>query len=155
MRNKLVVVVDLGCLKAYNVDYDEFSTNPHLELISDLSTPEADGRLLDKLTDQAGRRRGGGGERGTTTSDAEMKNVRLEFQRRAINELAQNVNKIVKMNNGERSVYFAAIKEINNQIMNRLDPTVKGRIEKNLPEDLTKINGTKLLSHFDKVAAMY
>ena len=30
----------------------------------------------------------------------------------------------------------------------KLDPVVKARIEKNVPEDLTKIDGTKLLSHF-------
>lgn len=149
MRNKLVVVTDLGCLKAYKVDYDEFSTNPRMELIKDMKTPEADGRLGDKNTDEEGRRRGGGGSEGWSTGgNAEPNKMELELKSRAIKQLAQTVNQLVKSNDGDVPVLFAAIKSINNQIMDRLEPAVLARIEKNLSEDLTKIKGAKLLSHF-------
>jgi hypothetical protein len=149
MRNKLVLVSDLGCLKAYKVDYDELSTNPKVELIEEVTTDEADGRLSDKLTDEAGRFPGGGRGYHVVRANGERHNISLELERRAIGYLAGKVNHIVKNHgNEDRSVYLAAVKEINNQIMNRLEPMVRMRIEKNVPEDLTKIRGTRLLQHF-------
>jgi hypothetical protein len=149
MRNKLVLVSDLGCLKAYKVDYDGVSTNPRVELIEEVTTEEADGRLSDKVTDEAGRF--AGGERGhhVVRAYGERHNIVLELERRAIDYLAGKLNQIVKDNkNDDRSVYFAAVKEINNQIVDRLEPAVRMQIEKNVPEDLTKVQGTKLLQHF-------
>ncbi|EEF58093.1 host attachment protein [Pedosphaera parvula] len=148
MQNKLVVVTDLGCLKAYKVDYDEFSTSPRLELIKDMQTAEADGRLSDKNTDGEGRFKKGGALGMGTGGNVDPNNMELELERRAITQLAKTVNQLVKSNDGDRPVYLAAIKRINNQLMDKLDPGVRARIEKNVSEDLTKINGTKLLGHF-------
>jgi hypothetical protein len=149
MQNKLVVVTDLGCLKAYKVDYDEFSTNPRLELIKDMQTVEADGRLTDKNTDGEGRFKRGGALGMGTGGSVDPNKMQLEFERKAITQLAQTVNQLVKSNDGERPVYLAAIKRINNQLMDKLEPEVRARIEKNVCEGLTKVNGAKLLGHFE------
>ncbi|MDB6125933.1 MAG: hypothetical protein JWQ71_4926 [Pedosphaera sp.] len=148
MRNKLLVVGDLGCLKAYKVDYDEFSTNPRVELIKTVHTDEADGRLSHKVTDEAGRFPGG--ERGYhgVRAYGERHNIDLELAKRAINYLVKNVNQIVKATDEDRGVYFAAIKEINHSIFEKLEPGVRARIEQNVAEDLTRINSRQLLSHF-------
>lgn len=148
MKNKLVVVVDLGHLKAYKVEYDELSTNPRFELIEQVNTEEADGRLSDKLTDEAGRFHGGQGSQSEIRGNGERHNIALEFERRAIRQLAKTINRVVTGDAENQPVYFAANKEINRQILGELDPAVRARIEKVVPEDLTKINGLKLLSHF-------
>ena len=113
-----------------------------------METSEADGRYRNKVTDTEGRRSGGGAEGGRITSNDDPGNIQLELEKRAIKQLVRAVNQLVKSNDGDRSVFFAAIKEINNQIMERLDPEVRTRIEKDVPEDLTKIKGAQLLSHF-------
>ncbi|HWF18237.1 MAG TPA: host attachment protein [Verrucomicrobiae bacterium] len=147
MRNKLVVVADLGHLKAYRVEYDEVSTHPKLDLIAHIATDEADGRLSDKLTDEAGRFMGG--QRGhEIRASGERHNITLEFERRAVGQLAKNINHIIKRANNGEPVYFAAHKEINHQILQHLDPSVRARIEKIVPEDLVKVKGMKLLEHF-------
>ncbi len=148
MKNKLVVVADLGHLKAYKVEYDEISTNPKFELIANVNTDEADGRLSDKLTDEAGRFHGGQRGQSEIRANGERHNIELEFERRAICHLAKTVNRVVSKDTEGQPVYFAAIKEINHQILEKLDPAVRARIEKVVPEDLTKVNGSKLLSHF-------
>lgn len=148
MRNKLVVVADLGHLKAYRVEYDDVSSHPKVALIENLSTNEADGRLSDKLTDEAGRFKGGRRGYQEIRTSGERHNLKLEFERRAVGQLVQNINRIIKRENGTNPVYFAAHKEINNEILDHLDPGVLARIEKIVPEDLIKVNGLKLLEHF-------
>lgn len=148
MKNKLVVVVDLGCLKAYKVEYDEVSTNPRFELIKNINTDEADGRMSDKLTDEAGRFHGGQRGQNEIRASGERHNIDLEFERRAICQLAKTINQVVSKDAEGQPVYFAAIKEINHQVLDKLDSTVRARIEKVVSEDLTKIHSSKLLSHF-------
>src|SRR5579872_355264 len=109
MRNKLVVVADLGHLKAYRVEYDEASSHPRLELIGQLDTNGADGRLSDKLTDGAGRFAGGGRGQHEIRASGERHNIVLEFERRAIGELVRQINRFVKQE-AESPVYFAAHK---------------------------------------------
>ncbi|HZQ47437.1 MAG TPA: host attachment protein, partial [Verrucomicrobiae bacterium] len=111
-------------------------------------TGEADGRISDKLTDEAGRFRGGQRGRNDIRTYGERHNIELEFERRAICQLAEAINHVVRRDAGGQPVYFAAIKEISHQILARLNPSVRARIEKVIPEDLTKVNGLKLLSHF-------
>ena len=147
MRNKLVVVADLGHLKAYRVEYDDVSSHPRVALIENLDTNEADGRISDKITDEAGRFKGARRYQEIRAA-GERHNMELEFERRAVGQLAQNINRIVKREGSDDPVYFAAHKEINNQILQHLDPAVRARIERVVPEDLVKVNGLKLLQHF-------
>lgn len=147
MKNKLVVVADLGHLKAYRVEYDDVSSHPKLDLIANLATDEADGRVSDKLTDEAGRFKGGQRSQKIHPS-GERHNIGLEFERRAVGRLAANINRIVKLENHDAPVYFAAHKEIHNELLHQLEPGIRARIEKIVPEDLVKVKGLELLAHF-------
>lgn len=147
MKNRLVVVADLGCLKAYEVEYDGLSTAPKLKLIEHLHTDEAHGRISDKLTDEAGRFPGGNKRsHPEIRAFGERHNIELELERRAVKRMARSINNLVK--GRDEPVYFAATREINRQILHALAPEARAKIKKNVPEDLTKINGVKLLSHF-------
>ncbi|MDB6023371.1 MAG: hypothetical protein JWQ04_3228, partial [Pedosphaera sp.] len=122
--------------------------HPRVELIGQLDTIEADGRISDKVTDEAGRFAGGGRGQHEIRAAGERHNLVLEFERRAVGQLARSINQFIKRENSDDPVYFAAHKEINGPILQQLDPAVRARIEKVVPEDLTKINGLKLLAHF-------
>jgi hypothetical protein len=148
MRNKLVVVADLGHLKAFRVEYDGLSSHPRFAMIENLATDEADGRLSDKLTDEAGRFMGGQRGHNEIRAAGERHNLKLEFERRAVGQLADQINRIVMRENGNEPVYFAAHKEINHQILQQLDPAVRARIAKIVPEDLVKVRERELLRHF-------
>jgi hypothetical protein len=147
MRNKLVIVIDLGCLKAYRVEYDGVSTHPRFELIEEFNTVGAHGRLSDKLTDEAGRFAGGDLKSGVRAY-GERHNITLELDKRIITYLAESVNELVKREAADLPVYLAAEKEIYHPLWERLTSEVKGRIEKVVPEDLTKVDRMKLLNHF-------
>ena len=129
MKNRLVVVADLGCLKAYQVEYDGLSTTPRLKLIEHLHTDEAQGRVSGRLTDEAGRFPGGN-ERSHPEIRAfgERHNIELELERRAVKHLAQSINDLVK--GRDEPVYFAATREINRQILHALAPEARAKIEK-------------------------
>ncbi len=148
MKSKLVIVADLGCLKAYQVHYDELSTTPRMELIETLEPAEGRERMSDRLTGQAGRFRGGARSLNGANSFGERHNIQLELDRRVIKRFAESITQLVNRQDGGAPVYFAANKEIHHPILDRLNPQVRARISKVVPEDLTKINGTKLLNHF-------
>jgi hypothetical protein len=54
MESKLLIIADLGRVKAYKLDYTLYNTPP-LELLEEIPLEEAHNRLLDKVTDEAGR----------------------------------------------------------------------------------------------------
>jgi len=60
MRNILLFVADLGCLKIYRAEHDEVSSAPRMELIESFETIDSHNRLADGVTDEAGRKGEGG-----------------------------------------------------------------------------------------------
>jgi hypothetical protein len=54
VKNKLLIVADLGLLKAYKLDYTPNHT-PRLEHLEEVVLEEAHSRVIDKVTDMAGR----------------------------------------------------------------------------------------------------
>ena len=148
MKNKLLIVLDLGCLKAWHAEYDDLSTNPRLQLIQDVNLISAHGRLSDKLTDGAGRFPGAVRSIPGLRASGERHNIQLEFDRRNIKQLAAWVEELVAREQPDVPIYFAAEREIHRQVLDRLSPATRARLDKVVPEDLTKINGQKLLRHF-------
>jgi hypothetical protein len=148
MKNTLVVVADLGSLKAYRLEKSRLYREPRLELIQELNFLDAHAKLGDKVTDQGGRfpRNMGGGHNGTM-SDGERHNIELERRKRLVKQLAQSLDGILHKNEIE-SCYLAVSREINHQLLDELSPEVRKKIEKNVPADLTKIEKSVLLEHF-------
>lgn len=148
MRNKLLITLDLGCLKAYRVEDDGLSSHPHLELIESFNTTEEHGRLSEKLTDAAGRFAGGERSLKGVRAFGERHNIKLELDKRVIKYLADTVSGLIRQQEPDVPVYFAAEKEIHRQVLEEIDPRVRARIEKVVPEDLTKIEAAELLGYF-------
>jgi hypothetical protein len=146
MKNKLVVVTDLGSLKAYKLDKNELGRNPRLELLEHVEIADAHEKLTDKVSDLAGRF-GKGGKPGEGASAGERHNIQLEQRRRLVRRLADRLNTLIRPPEIE-ACYFAASKEINYQILAGLEPHVHAKIEKNIHADLTKVDKSELLGRF-------
>ena len=143
MREKLVFVADLGSFKVYRMAPDPL-VSPHLELVAQqlLAHP----RLAEQVTDSAGRNSAPTQKKwGAPLSDGN--HLELETRRRLIKKLAQWIEDFAAHHAGD-DCWLAAPKEINHQLCEELSATTRGRIEKNLPLDLTKVEPKSLLDRF-------
>ena len=153
MKSTLVVLADLGRLKAFKLEKDHQYRTPHLEMLEQFENPEAYGRLVDKVTDYSGRfPRGIGTKAGGAMSDGERHNIQLEERKRLIRQLARRVNALARQAEVERFL-LAASKEINHILLKELEPQVRSKIEKNVPADLTKVQMAEILSYFQPTQA--
>jgi hypothetical protein len=148
MKNTLVVVVDLGCLKAFRVE-NGVTRTPRLELVEQFDNPEAHNRLIEQVTDQSGRFHRGGSKptNGNVMSDGERHNIELEQRKRYVRDLARRLNSLAKNKEVERC-FLAASREINHQLVEELEPQVRAKIEKNVSADLTKLERAEIFGRF-------
>jgi Protein required for attachment to host cells len=143
----LVIVADRGSLKAYRVD-ETPTRGPSLKLVQAFDLTDAHGKLIDKVTDLAGRfpvTEIAGPHRGQA-SIAESK-LQTETERRINKELADQIAKIINGSSGE-GWSFAAPSEIHSAIVDLLPGRVRGRIVEHVKSDLVKVEPAKLPNHF-------
>ena len=149
MKSTLIVVADLACLKAYTLEDNHFNRTPRLELLEHFTSADAHGKLVEKVSDSAGRfpRATGASNNPGIMSDGERHNIELERRKRLVRQLANRLNTLGRNQAVER-VLLAASKEINHQLLDGLDAQVRDKVYKNLPLDLTKLERGEILGHF-------
>ena len=146
--SSLVIVTDRGSLKAYRVN-ETPTRGPSLQLVQAFDMTDAHGRLIDKLSDLAGRfpvTESAGAHRGPA-SIAERTQLATETDRRIQKELADQITKVVSQN-GKEGWSFAAPAEIHAAILDFLPSTVRQRIVEHVKSDLVKVEPARLISHF-------
>ncbi len=146
--SSLIIVTDRGSLKAYRVN-ETPTRGPSLQLVQAFNITDAHGRLVDKVSDFAGRfpvSDGAGGHHGAA-SIAERTQIEVETDRRIHKELADQITKIVS-SNGKEGWSFAAPAEIHSAIVELLPPRVRDRIVEHVKSDLVKMESAKLVSRF-------
>jgi hypothetical protein len=145
----LVVVADRGSLKAYRVD-DTPTRGPSLHLVQAFNITDAHGKLIDKLTDLAGRfpvRAGAGAQHGASIAETKLEN---ETDRRIYRQLADQIAKIVK-SDAAKGWSFAAAADIHGAIVDLFPRDVRDRIVEHVKSDLVKIESAKLHTHFQSL----
>jgi hypothetical protein len=143
----LVIVADRGSLKAYQVN-ETPTRGPSLKLVQAFDITDAHGRLIDKVTDFAGRfpvTEMAGPHHGAA-SIAESK-LQTETDRRINRELADQIAKIINGSSKE-GWSFAAPAEIHAAIVDLLPGRVRDRIVEHVKSDLVKVEPAKLHTHF-------
>ena len=145
MADKLIVLADLGRMKAYRFTRDETSKTPKLDVVGEFNTADSHGKLVDKVTDKAGRFPGTNGT--GAMSNGENHNLKSESARRSIRQLSENINKLVEKENPSLW-FFAASKGINQKIVDELSSGARSKLKKNVAADLTKVSKEELLAHF-------
>src|ERR1043166_4586793 len=144
----LVIVGDRGGLKT-NRGNETPTRGPSLRLVQAFDITDAHGKLIDKVTDQAGRfpvTNGAGAHTGQA-SIAERTQMETETHRRIHKQLADEIAKIVSDKNNE-GWSFAAPSEIHGAIVDLLPGAVRDRIVEHVKSDLVKIEPAKLPNHF-------
>ena len=146
--SSLIIVTDRGSLKAYRVN-ETPTRGPSLQLVQAFNITDAHGRLVDKVSDFAGRfpvSDGAGGHHGAA-SIGERTQIEVETDRRIHKELADQITKIVS-GNGKEGWSFAAPAEIHAAIIDLLPVAVRNRIVEHVKSDLVKTEPSKLPAHF-------
>lgn len=147
MKNTLVVVADLGCLKAYRLDRTPVQHTPRLELIAEFNNNSASAKLADVTTDSSGRFPRGGAGAASGMSDGERHNIELEHRKRLVRQLAGQLNQLLR-HQADGDCYLAASREIHNPLLQELDPALRALIVRSVHADLTKVERSHLLGYF-------
>jgi hypothetical protein len=143
-----VIVADRGSLKAYRVE-ETPTRGPSLQLVQAFNLTDAHGKLIDKVSDLAGRfpvTDGAGAHRGAA-SIAERTQLENETDRRIYKQLADEIAKIIS-ENGSEAWSFAAPAEMHAAIVDLLPARVRDRIVEHVKSDLVKVEPAKLPTHF-------
>jgi hypothetical protein len=151
--SSLIIVTDRGSLKAYRVD-ETPTRGPSLKLVQAFDITDAHGKLVDKVSDLAGRfpvSDGAGGRH--ANSIAERTQLETETDRRIYKELADQIAKIVE-SDGVEGWSFAAPASIHAAIVDLLPASVRNRIVEHVKSDLVKTELSKLPAHFRSLQPM-
>ncbi len=142
---KLIVVMDLGCLRGFRVSKDELSGTERIEMLEEFENPDAHARFGNTVSDQAGRFPGGGPNGHGAMSQGEKHLT--EQRRRLVRQLADRVQNLVRRE-GCDVWHMGAARDINHRVVEILDADVRSRLRKNLAADLTKVAPQDLLERF-------
>jgi hypothetical protein len=142
MTDKMIVLADLGRVKAFRVTHEMLNSKPQIEQVYDCEFLEAHGHMSDKLTDFAGRYSDSGT---ASASIRENHNLRFETERRLIRLIAEKIGDLVQ---GQRCWYLAAGEHINSRIVEHLHAEARSFLFKNIPADLVKIPKQNILDYF-------
>ena len=143
----LVVVADRGSLRAYRVN-ETPTRGPSLQLVQAFNITDAHGKLMDKLTDVAGRFPVGDAGSGRHMNGvAERTQLGNEIDRRIYKELADQIGKVVQ-EDGVEGWSFAAPAHMHSAVVELLPQPVRNRIVEHVKSDLVNIEPAKLAGHF-------
>jgi len=143
MKNNIVVVTDLGSLKAYKLAEAQPGVSPRLELLDELQLDSAHQKLTDKVSDHGGQF--GKGGLGSGAAVGERHNIELEHRKRLVKQLTEKIATLLRAD-GVDGCYFAASKEINHVITEALEPQLRAKFVRNIAADLTKLGKVELLA---------
>jgi hypothetical protein len=145
--SSLIIVTDRGSLKAYRVD-ETPTRGPSLQLVQAFNITDAHGRLIDKVSDLAGRFPvSDSAGMHHKASIAERTQLETETDRRIYKQLADQIVKLVK-SDGVEGWSFAAPASIHSAIVDLLPASARDRIVEHVKSDLVKVEPAKLTTHF-------
>lgn len=145
---RLVVITDLGHFKAARLETTPRGT-PRLEWLEEVRLEAYPNRVVDKVTDLAGRHAAPAQKHwGAPMADAH--NLKLETRRRIIKGIAQRVTRLLKAH-PELPLWLAAPAEINHLVLEALPKSLRPRVEVSLARDLVKAGQREVLEAFPKL----
>jgi len=156
MKSKLVIVTDLGHLRAYKQTPGAADRQPSLQLIDELNPPAAAEKLSDQVSDQAGRfpRGGGGAGAGAIAGDlsaGEALTREAEQEHRLIQKLAEKIDTLLA-DEAVTSCLLAVSAPIHKQLCGALRSKSHEKISQVLASNLASTPPPELLAHFKKAA---
>ncbi len=148
MTDKLIILTDLGTLKALRLSHHELTGKPQVKLVEQRDPVAPHLRVSDVVTDQAGRFPMQNGAAGVgQMSNGENHHLEQESQKRTLKLLAEGIEEIIGREN-VKGWYFAANSQIDQKILDLLPAPVRSRMQKHVRSDLTKIDKDQILGYF-------
>jgi hypothetical protein len=144
---RIIITVDLGHFKAYKISKTPMNRYS-ATLIESYDSIDAHGKLGEKLSDQAGRFSRGEGQKGIAKGYGEPHNLKLDTEKKLITLIAKDINTLIAGEDCDRW-NLAAPERINRQIIDKLHPEVKAKLDKTITADLTNTDKSEILSHFE------
>ncbi len=145
LENTIVIVADLGELKAFSIEKhegtvrNEMKISYSLKLINDENFLRGRIKLGEDVSDSAGRFQKG---------ILEKHHLQSEREKRTLKEIAHDIEVIVKETKPEQ-LFLAFPKEHNHELTNELSQETKAVLTKNVASDLVKTEKEKLLTYFE------
>ena len=145
LENTLIIVADLGELKAFNVKRHEAIVGKELmisyslEVVNDENFIKGKKKLSEILSDSSGQFVNG------TLEDHDLK---IEIENRIMREIAEDIENIIK-NIKPKQLFLAFPKEHNHELTNELRDETKAVLVKNITSNLVKTDKEKILSFFE------
>lgn len=145
LENTLIIVANLGELKAFNVERheaivgNEMKISHSLEVINNENFIEGKKKLSEILSDSSGR---------FVNDTLEDHDLKIEIENRIMREIAQDIENIIK-NIRPKQLFLAFPKEHNHELINELGDETKAVLVKNITSDLVKTDKEKILSFFE------
>lgn len=142
--NLILVVADLGRVKAFRLrkDEDDPNASPAFEDLLDDDLENQHSRVSDRVTDQAGRFPSGPSGMAIGERHSEEENARQN----QLQAIADTINQLAAREDGK--IYLAAPQTTIQHLLDELDNGVRGRVEKELALDLVKAPKLDLLKRF-------
>lgn len=145
---KLVIVTDLGQLRAYLIRQEFDDPSPTIDLVRDADFLSRHHRFADRDTDQAGQFPAGAAAMACGMPHGEQHDEIQEVARARIRQVAAAVSELAG-SEPEAGIYFAAPKPVHRQLVSQLGDAVQKRISKSLQLDLVKVPKLDLLRRFE------
>jgi hypothetical protein len=136
---KLVIVADLGHLKAYRLEERPELSRPRIELIQAMETVETH-PLREDVTEPAVL---------GALSEGEGHNASLERRNRTVRMLAETITTWIAQEHVP-TCYLAADPRINQSLLGEMDQQTRRKIQKNIPANLCELEPEELIERFSR-----
>ena len=142
--NLLMIVTDLGRMKAYRItrDEDDPTTSPAFEDLVDDDLKNLHSRKSERVTDQAGRFPSGR----TGLAAGEKHNEEKEALQSQLDSIVERINDVAKREPGK--ICLAAPQPMHRKLLDALRPEVRERVFRDLALGLVKAPKLELLQRF-------
>ena len=145
LDNTMVIVADLGELKAYSVKKsegmvgNEIKTSHALEVINNIGYIDAHKKMGEVMSDSAGNFAGSAGEE---------HNRENERKKRSLKDLADDIDAVVE-NEKPKQLFLAFPGDSLTKLLEELSQNTKAILDKTIASNLVKTDKNKVLSHFE------
>ena len=143
----LIIVADLGRMKAYRITQDELhpGSPPSFEDLADIDLENQHSKVSDRFTYQAGRFKSGTGTGSASAGERHSEEENAEGQQ--LEAMAETISDVAAATEGK--IYFAAPQTVLRQLVEALNAGVRQRITRELPLNLVKAAKLDLLKRFE------
>ncbi len=151
LMNKLIIVANLGWVKAYLATQQDGDNKPSIELNKAVDLPDLHSRYASRDTDEVGRFPQGSPCRDQSgMSYGERHNEALEAERSQLDHMVQVIVDLMESRQ-DCEVLMAIPKTIHDQVLARIPEERSLQIERTLELDLVKASKADLLRRFQLV----